>query len=77
MAEAYRRVQKTEEPLPQNEIRVRRGVGIGRHWGDYSQPGGLGGKFQLVKQLCLQYRLRGGILPLGGRLSTQYSHLDR
>ena len=31
MADAYRRVEKTEEPLPSNEIRVRRGVGIGRY----------------------------------------------
>jgi DNA-binding protein len=29
--EAYRRVQRTEESLPANEIRVRRGVGIGRY----------------------------------------------
>lgn len=29
--EAYRRVEKTEDPLPPNEIRVRRGVGIGRY----------------------------------------------
>ena len=31
MAEAYRRAEKTEETLPSNEIRVRRGVGIGRY----------------------------------------------
>jgi len=31
MAEAYRRVEKPEEPLPPNEIRVRRAVGIGRY----------------------------------------------
>jgi len=31
MAEAYRRVEKTEDSLPANEIRVRRGVGIGRY----------------------------------------------
>ena len=29
--EAYRRVVKTEEPLPSNEIRVRNLVGIGRY----------------------------------------------
>lgn len=31
MAESYRRVDKTEDALPSNEIRVRRGVGIGRY----------------------------------------------
>jgi len=31
MAESYRRVDRTEEVLPTNEIRVRRGVGIGRY----------------------------------------------
>jgi hypothetical protein len=31
MAESYRRVDKTEDTLPSNEIRVRRGVGIGRY----------------------------------------------
>ena len=31
MAEAYRRVDKSEDTLPSNEIRVRRGVGIGRY----------------------------------------------
>jgi hypothetical protein len=31
MAEKYRRVEKTMESLPPNEIRVRRGVGIGRY----------------------------------------------
>lgn len=31
MAESYRRVSKNEESLPQNEIRVRRNVGIGRY----------------------------------------------
>lgn len=31
MAEKYRRVEKKSEPLPSNEIRVRRGVGIGRY----------------------------------------------
>ena len=29
--EAYRRVDKQEDALPANEIRVRRGVGIGRY----------------------------------------------
>lgn len=29
--EAYRRVDKAEDALPANEIRVRRGVGIGRY----------------------------------------------
>ena len=29
--EAYRKIDKVEEPLPSNEIRVRRGVGIGRY----------------------------------------------
>ena len=29
--EAYRKIEKAEEPLPSNEIRVRRGVGIGRY----------------------------------------------
>lgn len=31
MADKYRRVEKTQESLPANEIRVRRGVGIGRY----------------------------------------------
>ena len=31
MADAYRRVEKADETLPANEIRVRRGVGIGRY----------------------------------------------
>ena len=31
MAESYSRVDKPEDALPQNEIRVRRGVGIGRY----------------------------------------------
>ena len=31
MAEAYRRVDKPQDTLPANEIRVRRGVGIGRY----------------------------------------------
>ena len=31
MSEAYRRVDKPQETLPTNEIRVRRGVGIGRY----------------------------------------------
>lgn len=31
MAEKYRRVEKTLDTLPPNEIRVRRGVGIGRY----------------------------------------------
>ena len=29
--EVYRKIDKVEEPLPSNEIRVRRGVGIGRY----------------------------------------------
>jgi hypothetical protein len=29
--EAYKKVDKVEDPLPSNEIRVRRGVGIGRY----------------------------------------------
>ena len=29
--EAYRRVLKDEDALPANEIRVKRGVGIGRY----------------------------------------------
>jgi DNA-binding protein len=29
--EAYRKIDKNEDPLPSNEIRVRRGVGIGRY----------------------------------------------
>ena len=29
--EAYRKIDKVVEPLPSNEIRVRRGVGIGRY----------------------------------------------
>ena len=31
MADKYRRVEKTQDSLPLNEIRVRRGVGIGRY----------------------------------------------
>jgi hypothetical protein len=31
MAEKYRRVEKKQEELPNNEIRVRRGAGIGRY----------------------------------------------
>ena len=31
MADKFRRVQKAQEKLPENEIRVRRGVGIGRY----------------------------------------------
>mmetsp|Transcript_6693 Transcript_6693/g.11244 ORF Transcript_6693/g.11244 Transcript_6693/m.11244 type:complete len:139 (+) Transcript_6693:16-432(+) len=31
MAEAYRKVQRGSEELPENEIRVRRAVGIGRY----------------------------------------------
>ncbi len=31
MADKYRRVEKTTEVLPQNEIRVKRKVGIGRY----------------------------------------------
>ena len=31
MAEKYIRVEKTQEPLPENEIRVRKGAGIGRY----------------------------------------------
>jgi hypothetical protein len=31
MAEKYRRVEKGQEVLPSNEIRVKRGVGIGRY----------------------------------------------
>ena len=31
MADSYRRVDKPEDTLPANEIRVRRGVGIGRY----------------------------------------------
>lgn len=31
MAEKYQRVEKTQENLPPNEIRVRRNVGIGRY----------------------------------------------
>lgn len=31
MADKYRRVEKQQESLPPNEIRVRRGVGIGRY----------------------------------------------
>ena len=29
--EAYQKIERAEEPLPSNEIRVRRGVGIGRY----------------------------------------------
>jgi DNA-binding protein len=31
MADKYTRVEKTQDKLPENEIRVRRGVGIGRY----------------------------------------------
>jgi DNA-binding protein len=31
MADKYRRIEKTQEALPSNEIRVKRGVGIGRY----------------------------------------------
>lgn len=31
MADKYRRVEKAQETLPGNEIRVRRGVGVGRY----------------------------------------------
>jgi hypothetical protein len=31
MADKYRRVEKQQEPLPFNEIRVRRGAGLGRY----------------------------------------------
>ena len=31
MADKYRRIEKKQETLPPNEIRVRRGVGIGRY----------------------------------------------
>ena len=31
MAEKYTRVEKPQEKLPENEIRVRKGVGIGRY----------------------------------------------
>lgn len=31
MADSYRRVERAPETLPANEIRVRRGVGIGRY----------------------------------------------
>jgi hypothetical protein len=31
MAEKYRRVKKTQDTLPANEIRVRADVGIGRY----------------------------------------------
>merc|ERR1712153_172518 len=31
MADSYRRAEKPEDTLPNNEIRVRRGVGIGRY----------------------------------------------
>jgi DNA-binding protein len=31
MAEAYQKVERVEDQLPPNEIRVRRGVGIGRY----------------------------------------------
>jgi len=31
MADSYRRVERAPEVLPPNEIRVRRGVGIGRY----------------------------------------------
>ena len=29
--EAYRKIDKIEEPLPSNLIRVRHGIGIGRY----------------------------------------------
>jgi DNA-binding protein len=42
--EAYRKIAKIEDPLPQNEIRVRKGVGIGRYlkraWELLSAPEG-------------------------------------
>jgi DNA-binding protein len=42
--EAYRKIAKAEDPLPQNEIRVRKGVGIGRYlkraWELLSAPEG-------------------------------------
>jgi hypothetical protein len=31
MADKYRRVEKAQDTLPENEIRVRRNVGIGRY----------------------------------------------
>lgn len=31
MADKYQRIEKTQETLPPNEIRVKRGVGIGRY----------------------------------------------
>mmetsp|Transcript_76124 Transcript_76124/g.105267 ORF Transcript_76124/g.105267 Transcript_76124/m.105267 type:complete len:189 (+) Transcript_76124:39-605(+) len=31
MSDKYRRIEKTQDSLPPNEIRVRRGVGIGRY----------------------------------------------
>jgi hypothetical protein len=31
MSDKYRRVEKTQDSLPNNEIRVKRGVGIGRY----------------------------------------------
>lgn len=31
MSDKYRRVEKEQEKLPENEIRVRRNVGIGRY----------------------------------------------
>ena len=31
MAEKYRRIEKGSETLPANEIRVKKGVGIGRY----------------------------------------------
>jgi hypothetical protein len=31
MADKYRRIEKVQEALPSNEIRVKRGVGIGRY----------------------------------------------
>ena len=31
MADSYRKVDRAEDTLPSNEIRVRRGVGIGRY----------------------------------------------
>ena len=31
MAESYRKVERSDEYVPLNEIRIRRGVGIGRY----------------------------------------------
>jgi hypothetical protein len=42
--EAYRKIDKVEEPIPGNLIRVRRGVGIGRYlkraWDLFNDPEG-------------------------------------